>query len=111
MDIGRFNRRVIIQTRDLNAVDSYGQLVEDWQLVAQVWAEFVFLSGVRAGLEAVRGGQLAARPPATWRVRYRTDLSEGMRLVDGLVIYDIKSVLPDHRRKDVTDLLCEVAHG
>lgn len=111
MDIGRLNRRVVIQARDESAVDSYGQPVENWTTFATVWAAVLFVSGVRVGLEAVKGGALASTPPATIRIRFRTDITAAMRVVDGSTIYNIQSVLPNFANKEFTDLVCEVSRG
>jgi SPP1 family predicted phage head-tail adaptor len=111
MDIGKFNRRVVIQARS-GAVDSVGQPVEDWATFTTIWAQFVFTSGSRSvNLEGIKGGAMSSNPPAVWRVRFRTDITAAMRLVDGSTVYNIKQVLPNMAKKDVTDLVCEVANG
>jgi SPP1 family predicted phage head-tail adaptor len=110
-DIGKFNRRVVIQARS-GAVDSYGQPAEDWATFASTWAQFVFTSGSRTvNLEGIQGGAMSSTHPAIWRVRFRTDITAAMRLVDGATIYNIQQVLPNMAKKDVTDLVCEVEHG
>ena len=111
MDSGKLNRRVVIQARS-GAVDSVGQPVENWTTFATLWAQFVFTSGSRTvNLEGIQGGAMSSTPPAIWRVRFRTDITASMRLVDGLTIYNIKQVLPNMARKDVTDLVSEVING
>jgi SPP1 family predicted phage head-tail adaptor len=112
MDAGKMNRRVVIEARDQSVVDSYGQPVENWATFASLWAQFVFASGSRRmNLEGIQGGAMSSNTPAIWRVRFRTDITAAMRLVDGSTIYNIKQVLPNMARKDVTDIVCEVAHG
>lgn len=99
----------MIQARDQTVVDNYGQPVENWTTFASVWAQFVFTSGSRSvNLEGIHGGAMSSNPPAIWRVRFRTDITAAMRLVDGSTVYNIKQVLPNMARKDVTDLVCEV---
>ena len=110
-DIGKFNRRVVIQARS-GAVDSVGQPVEDWSTFASVWAQFVFTPGSRIpNLEGIQGGSMSSNAPAIWRVRFRADITAAMRLVDGATIYNIQHVLPNMAKKDVTDLVCEVING
>ena len=111
MDIGSLNRPIVIEKRDASAVDSYGQPVEGWVTNASVHSSFLFVSGVRVGLEAVKGGALASTPPQTIRIRFRTDITAAMRVVDGSTIYNIQSVLPNFATKEFTDLVCEVSHG
>ena len=41
------------------------------------------------------------------RIRYRTDLHAGMRVVHGATVYNIKAALPDFERQVHTDLVCE----
>jgi head-tail adaptor len=54
---------------------------------------------------------MSSTHPVIWRVRFRTDITAAMRLVDGATIYNIQQVLPNMAKKDVTDLVCEVEHG
>ena len=110
-DIGSLNRPVVIQARDQSAVDSFGQPVDNWTTFASVRAAILFVSGVRVGIESVRGGALASNPPQTIRIRFRTDITAAMRVVDGSTIYNIQSVLPNMATKKVTDLVCEVQRG
>lgn len=99
----KFDRRLRIERRQA-AQDSFGQPIQSWSLVAPVWANVKHVSGV----QAIKADSEASLVRASIRVRYRTDLESGMRLVtqDGTA-YAVQAVLPN-RAEGVVDLVCEV---
>jgi len=67
-------------------------------------AEFDF-SG---GLEAIKAGATTSTVQASIRLRHRTGIHSGMRVVSGGATYNILAVLPDEAQRQHTDLVCEV---
>lgn len=105
---GEYNRAVSIEKRS-GAVDSSNQLLDTWEVVhAQLWAKIKGESGMatirRAG-EAQ--GDMTTPTRISVRVRYRTDVDVGMRVVRRGVPYDILRVQQDEAGREFTDLVCE----
>ena len=103
MQAGQLSTRVTLQART-TAADELGQPLDLWSDLATVWAD-VRHSG---GLEVIRAGGQVSEVRASIRIRRRTDLTAGMRVVVGSVVYDIEAVLPHAGRQDHTDLVCKV---
>lgn len=106
MRAGDLNRRITIQRRG-EATDSWGSPVpgaENWLEVAQTRASIETLSG----LGTIKADAQAATVKASIRVRWRTDLAAGMRVLHGGTVYDVKVVLPDVAGREHVDLVCEV---
>jgi SPP1 family predicted phage head-tail adaptor len=103
MQIGRLNRRVVIQYL-VDGQDEAGQPVQNWLPLATVWADIRHLSGV----ESIKAGGEASVVKASIRIRWRTDVTPAMRVVHGSTVYQIKAVLPDEESRERVDLLCEV---
>jgi len=100
----QLNRRGTIQRR-VSAQDSWGQPVEQWENVATVWMGIRFITGASiVSREQVAGGSEVSRPTAVIKLRYRSDLDAGMRVVSGGVVYDIRVVLPDEQDRRYVDL-------
>jgi SPP1 family predicted phage head-tail adaptor len=103
MQAGRLNQRVTIEAPP-TAQDTDGQPTGGWVTVATVWADIRHQSG----LEAVKAGAVASTVKASIRIRYRTGILSGMRLLHGATAYNILAVLPDLAGKQHVDLVCEV---
>lgn len=104
MDIGRLNRRVTFQ-RKTATTDALNQPLEQWTDFATAWADVRF----KTGLQSIVGELASAEQDGvecSVRIRYRSDITAAMRIVDGSAIYDIKQVLPNIGAKDYVDLVC-----
>lgn len=107
MRAGTLRNKVVIQQQS-SGQDDWGQpLPADWTDIATVWADIRHQSG----LETIKADSPASVVKASIRIRYRTGLNAGMRVVHGDVKYDIKAVLPDVGSKQYVDLACEVVNG
>lgn len=101
MDAGQLRDRVTIEQRGTTR-DAAGQKVASWTTLATVWANVRHQSGA----EAIRADSEVSIVKASIRVRFREDVTAGMRVVKGAAVFDIKAVLPDGQRAFV-DLVCE----
>lgn len=94
MQAGRLDRRIRIEEATTSA-DSFGQPLETWALVAEVWAELAPLKGG----ERWMAQQVTAETTTRFRIRYRDDVTEKMRIVYDGAEYDIASVTEIGRRE------------
>ena len=97
------NRRCQLQSPS-QSVDALGQPIPGWTDVAMVWASIRHLSGV----EAIKADATVSTVKASIRIRWRTGLDAGMRVVHGLRVYSIEAVLPDVGGREYVDLVAEV---
>jgi SPP1 family predicted phage head-tail adaptor len=97
-----FNQRIAIQQRSASQ-DVLGQPVETWTDVAAVWASIKHPSG----LQAIKAEADVSLVKASIRIRWRTGIDAGMRVLHGAVVYDIRAVLPDVAGRQYVDLVCE----
>jgi len=103
MRAGSLRNKVVIQ-QQASTTDDYGQPASTWTDVATVWADIRHQSG----LESIKADSPASVVKASIRIRYRTDITAGMRAVHGTTVYDILAPLPDASGKQYTDLACQV---
>jgi SPP1 family predicted phage head-tail adaptor len=102
MDAGKLNSRIKLQSLS-SGQDSIGQPVQTWTDVATVWGNIKHLSGN----SAIKSDADTSLVKASIRIRRRTDINAGMRVLFGSISYDIKAVLPDEQAKQHLDLVCE----
>ena len=95
------NHRIDIERR-VAGEDALGQPIEEWELVAAVWADVRHESG----LSAIKGDADVSIVKASIRIRHRAGLDTGMRVTNGADHYDIRAILPDGHQKYL-DLVCQ----
>ena len=103
MQAGRLSTRCVIQQPG-TVQDELGQPIPGWTDVATVWASIRHLSGV----EAIKADAVTSTVKASIRIRYRTGLNAGMRVVHGAQVYSIEAVMPDVGGREFVDLVAEV---
>lgn len=103
MQAGKLNHRIAIEAPP-TAQDAAGQPIGAWVPVATVWANIRHQSG----LEAIKASAVSSTVKASVRIRYRTDITSGMRVLHGATVFNIQAVLPDVTSKQHVDLVCEV---
>lgn len=110
MRAGDINRRVRVERRE-QGQDDLGQPIDVWAEVATVWCNVRMLTGK----ETLTSNSDVANAIASIRVRYRTDIDNGMRavllkFVDGEpvedIIFNILAPLPNVASREYTDLAC-----
>jgi SPP1 family predicted phage head-tail adaptor len=100
MEAGRLDRRIQLEQRSVTRAADGSETVT-WSLVADLWAQIVPLRGQE------RYGAGAEQPErdARVRIRWRSGVSAGMRIVHEERVWDIQAVLEVGRREGL-DLLC-----
>ena len=102
LQAGRMDAQITLQSATA-AQDVFGQPIDTWADLATdptVWAEVIPLSG----RERFQAQQVDAEVTTTFRIRWRTDLDEEMRVVYDSTPYDIQVIQEMHRREGL-DLL------
>lgn len=99
-DPGRLDRRVTLQSPTITR-DAAGGAVVDWYDTATVWASLTFLHGNRF----YAAEEKSYESIVTYRIRHRSDVETGMRLVHGDDVFEI--IGTDHLgRNHFFDLTC-----
>lgn len=94
---GKLRDKVVIQQKT-GGTDAWGApLPEAWEDYATIWANVRHLSGT----ESIKAGADVSVVRASFRIRWRTDITAGMRVMVGAAVYDIEAVLPGQRREYV----------
>lgn len=101
MQAGRLNRRCVLQA-PVTAEDELGQPIPGWTDVATLWGDV----RLRSGLESVKAGAVVSTVQASVRIRYRTGINAGMRVLVDSVPYEILAVQPDVGGREYVDLVC-----
>ena len=105
MKAGDLRNRITIQAPS-TVQDDTGQVLTDWTDVALVWASIKHVSGV----SAIQSGMDTSSVKASIRIRHRTGINAGMRVLHGTTVYQIEAVMPDERRV-YTDLVTKVLNA
>lgn len=97
------NHRIEVQQRTAGQ-DAAGQPVDTWATVARLWADVRLASGQAR----IKADAQTAMTKASIRVRRRTDITPGMRVLFDGATYAVDEVVPDYRDRLYMDLVCEV---
>lgn len=104
MDIGQLNSRATVQIESTTQ-DAIGQPVATWSTYAQVHCRIRHLAGSQEGQKA---GGVYSTVRTEIRTRYRTDLTNAMRISHRGKTYRIVGVRPNEMNKEWTDIDCEL---
>lgn len=92
------NRRIRIQ-RPAEGTDDWGQPVQGWELVAEVWAGIANETGLGAIRSSLAGGVPASIARYSFMVRFSVlqtlSINESMRVVHDGLIFEVKGVTRD----------------
>ena len=105
MQAGRLNRRCTLQAPGTTQ-DELGQPIPGWTDVATVWGDV----RLRSGLESVKAGAVVSTVQASVRIRYRTGINAGMRVLVDSVPYEVLAVQPDVGGREYVDLVCQLVN-
>lgn len=89
MDIGRLDRRIVIEYPTNTNV--MGDRTKTWSTLCTVWATMTFPKGLSSNEGEEQGRETAVTPVEFW-VRYRADINETMRVSYGDEYYYITRV-------------------
>ncbi|QYW02482.1 head-tail joining protein [Stenotrophomonas phage Silvanus] len=104
---GEYNRKIEIQKRS-GAVDGSGQPLDEWITAHRLWSKIRGETGMATIRQAAAAqGIMVTTTRVSFRIRYRTDIDEAMRVVYRGVAYDILRVQSDDAGREWTDLVCE----
>lgn len=93
MKAGDLRNRITIQAQS-NVQDETGQMLTTWTAIAQVWASIKHVSGI----SAIKAGMDTSSVKASIRIRHRSGINAGMRVLHGATVYSIEAVIPDGQR-------------
>ena len=98
MRSGRLNTRITLQSRTVG-VDAYGSPVETWIDAASTWAEYKTVTG----REFWANERTSNESEISFRIRFRTDVDNDMRVVYRSESYEITgpAIDPDGRRREL----------
>jgi SPP1 family predicted phage head-tail adaptor len=94
MNPGDLDQRIVIQGLSEEA-DTFGQRVQNFSTLANVWAKIE----ERKGNEKELGDQLVATRFVDFIIRYKSGLNERMRIVYNSQTYLIESIIKEDARK------------
>lgn len=101
MQSGNLDRRIVIESATL-VQNAYGEKAETWSTLYTCWGERLF-SG---GSESLENNQVVSMSNITYRIRYKSTITEQMRIKDGTGYYYITNIEEEGRRKYML-LRCE----
>jgi SPP1 family predicted phage head-tail adaptor len=99
MRAGDLDRKITFQKKTPTQND-FGEEEMTWATYAKVWAKQV----PQGGNEAVQVGHEVGQLPVKFRVRYRNDFNEEMRIIFDAKIFDITAINEIGRREGLTIL-------
>lgn len=100
MRAGRLDRLVTIQS-NAPTQSATGAALDSWSDLATVWA--ARLDG--KGREFFEAAQVKAEAATIYRIRWRDDVTAGMRILDGAEIWDIQSVALIGGRREALEVV------
>lgn len=100
MQVGKLNRRIVIERQQVTEDPLGGQIVA-WLTLATLWSNFRNMSGT----EAIKSDAQIGTTKTSVRIRYREDIDQTCRLLHRGLIYEIESVLPDEQGREYVDLV------
>ena len=106
MRAGPLDRRVTIEA-PTPTQNSFGEPVEAWSELATVWAR---KRDVRAS-ERFTAQQRLAQETAVFEIRFRSDVTPKMRLVEGGKVYTIDGIAEIRRREGLEIAATAVVPG
>ena len=89
MNAGSMRHRIEIQAYS-DVENEVGEMINEWTTYKQLWAEKKQLRGSNT----FEGNKEGIEYTYRFKVRYREDLDESMRIVHKGIIYDIKHINP-----------------
>ncbi len=102
MKIGALRHRILFQSEEKISDDAHGH-TSIWNDVAVTWADIEPL----AGRELYYAQQIKNTISHKITIRYREDINEEMRIIFGIRIFKIESIINIKEQKKLLLLRCE----
>ena len=102
MGSGKYRDRIEIQQQAVST-DVAGQRVLTWTTYDEVWANVLLPNGK----EMIASDRENSIVSGSMRIRFRKDITAGMRVLWSDMIFGIKAVLPDTDKREHIDLVVE----
>lgn len=110
MKAGDLNRSITVEVRG-GGVDAAGQEVQTWTTFTTLWANVKGATGMASIRQsAPEDGVARELNGYSFRIRYRTDITPGMRVSFAGDVFDIKQVRHDYAGRVWTDLVAEAGN-
>ncbi|HWU68670.1 MAG TPA: phage head closure protein [Stenotrophobium sp.] len=107
LNVGTLNRKITIQSLQ-SGQDAAGQPINTWADVATVWANVKGETGMASIRKTLpRDGVAMSLDAYSFRIRFRADITAGMRVLYQGTAFDILQVRMDYSGRVWTDLVCE----
>ncbi len=103
MKPGRMRYRIVLE-ENAGSQDEYGNVTDEWIDVCTVWADIVPVSG----REYLAAEQNMSETQFKIYIRYRDGVNAKMRVREGTHVYELLSVLGNHRSGMLTLMAREV---
>jgi SPP1 family predicted phage head-tail adaptor len=107
---GELNRRVPVQRR-IPGEDEAGQPIETWEPVGDIWVGIANETGLGAIRSSLQGNVPASIARYSFLARFGAvqalGVDAGMRIVHDGLIFEIKGVTRDMRRRDRAYIIAE----
>ena len=84
-------------------VNEWGEPTSEWLKVCSPWADIRQPSG----LSAIKADAQVSIVRTLIRIRFRKNVTAGMRVVHGADIYSVEAVLSVDGKREFIDLVCE----
>jgi SPP1 family predicted phage head-tail adaptor len=88
LNVGKLDRRIVIHYSSETADADTNEPVKTYSTLATVWAQRL----TNASVEKFEADQQVALQTVRYRVRYRSDVAETMRIVDNGVVFEILGI-------------------
>lgn len=110
MNIGRLDKLITIEQPTNVTSAMTGERTKSWATLAQVWATITYPRSATASKEGVEAGVTTATNDVEFTIRYRSDVSEAMRVSYNSQTYEIRRVNYVGQRNEMLKLITEVKY-
>lgn len=107
MNIGALDRKITIQTNTQSKSATTGEVTYAWSTLASVWATVTYPRGGTDRNEATEQARETTTTPVEFTIWYRTDVTEGMRILYDSEYFNIMRVNKVGQRNEMLKLVTE----
>lgn len=107
MNIGALDRKITIQSNTQTKSATTGEVTYTWATLANVWATVTYPRGGTDRNEGVEEARETSITPVEFTIYYRTDVTEGMRILYDSEYFNIMRVNKVGQRNEMIKLVTE----